>query len=291
MARRAAQCARALAADVDWRPGLLDCLRLKGHWTESKELAVVFDHGFRPEPLADGETLVEAPPTRRWIQTGGCPLFAQPTRTNPNLSPAARYDIERLDRASRSEWVAEPQQVDAGSEADALGLAREEREPSEGVEDRRCRGDRRVLRPWIRRARHCEWKNQVLGHPDGFEAKPLGFEGHRKVIGGVERPEPDPELQHGSFPSVRSFPARIPDAKRSCGGWQRPVAWCSKARGDVTGGVPLIPVPSMRHRPRRPLPPVDRSPRVRTLLGRRPPDCAHPPWQVRDALSAVYETA
>ena len=86
----------------------------------------------------------------------------------------------------------EPQQVYAGSEADALSLAREEREPCEGVEDRRCGGNRRMLGAWMRRAGHGQWKNEVLGHPDRFETEPLGLPaGHREVIGGVERPEGD----------------------------------------------------------------------------------------------------
>jgi hypothetical protein len=51
----------------------------------------------------------------------------------------------------------------------------------------------------MRRTRHREREDEVFGHPDRFEAEPLGFQGHRKMVRGIERTETHTELQHASL--------------------------------------------------------------------------------------------
>ena len=124
---RPAQGSRAVPADVDRWPGLLDRLGLEGDGREVEELAVVLDDRLAPQLLADGDGLVDPATSGGEVKAHRLPLGRQPTGADAEHGPAARDDVEGGHRPGRDEGVAQADVEDVGAEADLLACGRPER--------------------------------------------------------------------------------------------------------------------------------------------------------------------
>ena len=89
--------------------------------------------------------LVDAASPVGELEADGVPFGFEPTRSDTELGPTARHDVERGDGAGNDERMTKSDVVDVRSEPDPFGAARKVREIGEGIEDGNVGGYRRVL--------------------------------------------------------------------------------------------------------------------------------------------------
>ena len=185
---------------------LLDRLGFEVNRVEAKELAVVGDPGFGPEPAADLQGFVQAATPGVRVEPGSLPFLAQPARADTDFGTPLGDEVQSLHGPGSGEGVSQAEEVDIGSQADPRGAGGQKREHREGVEDR-CGGrDRGPVLARMRRTRHVLGEDQVLGKPAGFKAEGFGFDDGFPEKSRVQRAQGDSEL-HGPETSPGPAPA------------------------------------------------------------------------------------
>ena len=128
-------------------------LGLEHHGVEVEELAVVLDDRLAPEPPAHVDGLVDPATAAGEVEPDRLPLRLQPAGPDAELRPSAGDDVEGGDRPGHDERVAQADVVDLGPEADPLGLAGQEAQVGEDIEDRDVGRDGGMVRPGERDCR------------------------------------------------------------------------------------------------------------------------------------------